>query len=187
MDGSRDRSSPEPPGPDWRSCTLTLDVPLFHTSDDKIAKQATAQAEFDRLNALSPADLALEVMPAFGPDGPHGHGPNGGINILQALLWLNEAHFPSGISYISKLQEPVREAIQALDHAGLVLTSAGPQGAWTSATRLATRLTRRRHPEPARRWDHRHGTPPGAVRRLIPSGDAFAVVDGSTTPPPPAS
>ncbi len=111
-------------------------MPLFHTSDDKIAKQATAQAEFDRLNALSPADLALEVMPAFGPDGPHGHGPNGGINILQALLWLNEAHFPSGISYISKLQEPVREAIQALDHAGLVLTSAGPQGAWTSATRL---------------------------------------------------
>ena len=60
----------------------------------------------------------------------------GGINILQALLWLNEAHFPSSISHISKLQEPVREAIQALDHAGLVLTSAGPQGAWTSATRL---------------------------------------------------
>ncbi len=117
-------------------CTLTLDVPLFHKSDDKIAKEASAQAEFDRLNALSPADLALEVMPAFGPDGPHGHGPNGGINILQALLWLNQARFPSGISYISQLQEPVREAIQALDHAGLVLTSAGPQGAWTSATRL---------------------------------------------------
>ena len=53
-----------------------------------------------------------------------------------ALFWLNEAHFPSGISYIKQLQEPVREAIQALDHAGLVLTSAGPQGAWTSATRL---------------------------------------------------
>jgi hypothetical protein len=111
-------------------------VPLFRKSDDKIAKEAIAQAEFDRLNALSPAALGVEVMPAFGPDGPHGHGPNGGINILQALLWLNQAHFPSGISYIRQLQEPVREAIQALDHAGLVLTSAGPQGAWTSATRL---------------------------------------------------
>jgi hypothetical protein len=111
-------------------------VPLFHKSDDKIAKEGAAQAEFDRLNALSPAELAVEVMPAFGPVGPHGHGPNGGINILQALLWLNQGHFPSGVSYIRQLQEPVREAIQALDHAGLVLTTAGPQGAWTSATRL---------------------------------------------------
>jgi hypothetical protein len=127
---SSDRSWAEDRG------TLTRDVPLFHKSDDKIAKEAAAQAEFDRLNALSPADLALEVMPAFGPEGPHGHGPNGGINILQALLWLNQAHFPSGISYVSQLQEPVREAIQALDHAGLVLTSAGQQGAWTGATRL---------------------------------------------------
>lgn len=111
-------------------------MPLFHKSDDKIAKEAAAQAEFERLNTLSPADLAIEVMPAYGPDGPHGHGPDGGINILQALLWLNQAHFPSGISYIRQLQEPVREAIQALDHAGLVITSAGPQGAWTAPTRL---------------------------------------------------
>jgi hypothetical protein len=111
-------------------------VPLFRKSEDKIAKEAAAQAEYDRLNALSPADLAVEVMPAFGPDGPHGHGPNGGINILQALFWLNQAHFPSGISYIRQLQEPVREAIQALDHAGLVMTSAGREGSWTSATRL---------------------------------------------------
>jgi hypothetical protein len=111
-------------------------VPLFRKSEDKIAKAAAAQAEFERLNALSPADLAVEVMPAFGPDGPHGHGPNGGINILQALFWLNQAHFPSGISYIRQLQEPVREAIQALDHAGLVMTSAGREGSWTAATRL---------------------------------------------------
>src|SRR5580693_5655965 len=111
-------------------------MPLFHKSDEKLAKEAAAQAEFERLNSLSPAELGVAVMPAFGPDGPRGHGPNGGINILQALFWLNEAHFPSGISYIKQLQEPVREAIQALDHAGLVLTSAGPQGAWTSATRL---------------------------------------------------
>jgi hypothetical protein len=111
-------------------------MPLFHKSDEKLAKEAAAQAEFERLNSLSPAELGVELMPAFGPDGPRGHGPNGGINILQALFWLNQAHFPSGISYIKQLQEPVREAIQALDHAGLVLTSAGPQGAWTSATRL---------------------------------------------------
>jgi hypothetical protein len=111
-------------------------VPLFRKSEDKIAKAAAAQAEFERLNALSPADLAVEVMPAFGPDGPHGHGPTGGINILQALFWLNQAHFPSGISYIRQLQEPVREAIQALDHAGLVMTSAGREGSWTAATRL---------------------------------------------------
>ena len=78
----------------------------------------------------------LELMPAFGPDGPHGQGPNGGINILQVLAWVNDAHFARGISYISKLQEAVREGIQALDHAGLVITSGGRDGTWTAVTRL---------------------------------------------------
>src|ERR1700733_11843392 len=110
--------------------------PLFHQSEEKIAQEAAGEGEFERLIGLSPAGLGVELMPAFGPDGPRGHGPNGGINILQALFWLNEAHFPSGISYIRQLQEPVREAIQALDHAGLVMTSAGREGSWTAATRL---------------------------------------------------
>ena len=99
--------------------------PLFHQSEEKIAQEAAGEAEFERLIGLSPAGLGVELMPAFGPDGPRGHGPNGGINILQALAWLNDAHFARGISYITKLQEPVREAIQALDRAGLVITSGG--------------------------------------------------------------
>jgi hypothetical protein len=111
--------------------------PLFHESEEKIAQEAAAQAECDRLVALSPAALAVELMPAYGPQGPHGHGPNGGINILQVLAWLSDSHFPSsGGSFFSQLQEPVREGIQALDHAGLIVTTAGREGSWTSATRL---------------------------------------------------
>jgi hypothetical protein len=110
--------------------------PLFHKSEEKVAQEAAAQAEFERLIALSPSELGVELMPAFGPDGPHGHGANGGINILQVLAWINDAHFARGISYIQQLQEPVREGIQALDHAGLVITSGGRDGSWTAATRL---------------------------------------------------
>src|SRR5579863_2935907 len=33
-----------------RACTLPPDTPLFHKSDDKIAKEAAAQASFEWLN-----------------------------------------------------------------------------------------------------------------------------------------
>lgn len=92
---------------------------LFGKSEEKVAREEAGRAEFERLTALPVVDLALELMPAFGPDGPHGTGPNGGINILQLLGWVSQTRFPRGISYVRQLLEPVREGVQALDHAGL--------------------------------------------------------------------
>jgi hypothetical protein len=135
--------------------------PLFHKSEGKLAREAAGQAEFERLISLSPAELGVELMPAFGPDGPHGHGPNGGINILQVLAWVNDAHFARGISYISKLQEAVREGIQALDHAGLVITSGGRDGTWTAVTRLG--------------------------QTALAAGTVAELMSGPATPEPPAS
>jgi hypothetical protein len=42
---------------------------LFGNKEEKAAKAAAAQAESERLIALPVADLAAEIMPAFGPDG----------------------------------------------------------------------------------------------------------------------
>jgi len=111
-------------------------TPLFRKSEEKAAREETGRVEFERLMALPVADLASELMPAFGPDGPHGRGPDGGINILQLLGWVSTTHFPSGVSYQRELMEPVREGVQALESAGLVLSTRRQQGTWMAVTRL---------------------------------------------------
>lgn len=110
--------------------------PLFRKSEEKAAREEAGRAEFERLTAIPVADLASELMPAFGPDGPRGRGLEGAINIVQLLGWVSKTHFPSGVSYQRKLNEPVREGVQALERAGLVLATRHQQGQWMSATRL---------------------------------------------------
>jgi hypothetical protein len=109
--------------------------PLFGKSEEKAAQEAAAEAEVERLNALPVATLAAEIMPAFGPDGPRSAGGRG-INILQVANWLI-ASYPRGTKYLQQLQTPVREGVQALEHAGLVQRW-GPASAGSrlSATRL---------------------------------------------------
>ena len=51
--------------------------PLFGKNDQKAAEVEAAKAEADRLGALTPAELAVELMPVFGPEGPKGRGPDG--------------------------------------------------------------------------------------------------------------
>jgi hypothetical protein len=111
-------------------------TPLFRKSEEKVARDEAGRLEFDRLIALPVADLASELMPAFAPDGPQGRGPEGAINILQLLAWVSTTHFPSGVSYQRQLTEPVREGVQALERAGLVLSTRRQQGTWMAATRL---------------------------------------------------
>jgi hypothetical protein len=79
--------------------------------------------------------MAVELMPVFGPDGPKGQGPSGGVNILQVGIALLEK-IPRGTKYTSQLQEPIREGLQVLEHAELVLRSTRSHGTWYSATRL---------------------------------------------------
>jgi hypothetical protein len=52
-------------------------TPLFRKSADKAAREEAGRVELERLMAVPVADLASELMPAFGPDGLqplHGRG-----------------------------------------------------------------------------------------------------------------
>jgi hypothetical protein len=105
--------------------------PLFRKSQEKEAEEAAAQAEFERLNGLPVPDLAAELLPAFSPDQKRSaHGP------LIAANWLM-ASYPGGTKYLKPLQEPVREAMQALEHAGLlIMVTQNAGGAKMDITRL---------------------------------------------------
>jgi hypothetical protein len=107
----------------------------FGKSEAKAAQDNAAKAEADRLGTLSPADMAVVLMGVFGPDGPKGRGPNGGINIPQVGIALLDK-IPRGTKYLSQLQEPIREGLQVLEHAELVLRTTRQTGTRYNATRL---------------------------------------------------
>jgi hypothetical protein len=108
--------------------------PLFGNSEKKQAEKDAAQAAIARLVALPPAELAVELMPALGPEGPRGQGPNHGPNILQIMIFLLK-DIPRGASHMTELTEPVREGLQVLEHAELVLRPTRGTGTWFNATR----------------------------------------------------
>jgi hypothetical protein len=114
-------------------------MPLFRKSDDKVARDEAARAEFERLTSLPVDELAKELMPAFGPDGARAGKE---INSLQASNWLMRS-YPRGAGYVRQLHAPVCEGIQRLEHAGLVEVLGGKRGsvatgAHVRATRLGT-------------------------------------------------
>ncbi len=93
--------------------------PLFGNKEEKRAQDAAAEAEVQRLIGLPVEDLAAEILPAFGPDGP-GKGEKS-INILQIASFMVR-DFPRGASHIRPLLEPLREGVQRLEHCELVRT-----------------------------------------------------------------
>jgi hypothetical protein len=95
---------------------------LFGNKEKKAAEDAATAAEFGRLCALPRPDLAVEIMPVFGPDGQRPTGGRPGIGIMQILLWLTMSK-PGGSKYMSQMEQPVREALQLLEHANLVIAS----------------------------------------------------------------
>jgi hypothetical protein len=108
----------------------------FGNREAKAAQAEAAQAETDRLVALPVADLAAEIMPAFGPDGlqtrsGHRQGP------MEITSWLL-ASFPGKVKYRQPLLGPVIEGLQALEHAGLVERRSF--GGGTASTYHASRL-----------------------------------------------
>ncbi len=106
---------------------------LFGKSEEKVAEQQAAQAEAERLQAMSATELAEVVMPAFGPEGAR---PGNEINVLQIMSWMMRAH-PGGAKLLTQLRNPTREAIQALENAGLVIQMGpGGPGARLKATSL---------------------------------------------------
>jgi len=108
-------------------------VSLFGKSEEKAAEEQAAEAEAARLQSLPAAELAEAVMPAFGPEGAR---PGHELNILQVLSWLMSS-YPGGTKRLTQLRQPTREAIQALENAGLVIQMGpGGPGARLKATSL---------------------------------------------------
>jgi hypothetical protein len=91
--------------------------PLFGNKEKKAEQAAAASAEVTRLTALPAADLATELMPAFGPGGARAKGREG-TPPMQIVQWLMSAYpyHPS----LKPLVEAVLAGLQALEHAGLV-------------------------------------------------------------------
>jgi hypothetical protein len=91
---------------------------LFGNKEDKAQQDAAAKAEADRLVAMSARDLAVDVLPAFGTGGPGAGGKQ--IGTLGVAMYLMR-DFPRGNVQAKQLIEPIREAFQALEHAGLII------------------------------------------------------------------
>jgi hypothetical protein len=89
---------------------------LFGKSEAKDAAANAARTEVERLNALPVADLAAELMPAFGPDGPRSGKE---INSLQASIWLMRSH-PTRSTQSRDLHRAVCEGLELLEQRGLV-------------------------------------------------------------------
>ena len=106
--------------------------PLFRKSKRGLAQESAARMEFERLNALPVADLAAEVMPAFDPA-----ARRPAHSIVGACLWLMGS-CPHGTAYLIYLKRPVLEAIQALEHAGLLISRVRSGGAGTTTQSIVT-------------------------------------------------
>jgi hypothetical protein len=107
-------------------------VALFGNKDEKAAQDGAAQAEVERLQSLSAADLAQVLMRAFGPDGPK---PGGYLNQLQVAIWLM-SDYSRSTKYMKDLREPIMEGLQALENAGLIVgRSRGGTASLLQATR----------------------------------------------------
>ena len=130
--GSSRCGSLQEPVVDWARVS-----PLFGKRGEKAAQREAARAEIERLASLPAADLAVEIMPAFGPNGVRG-ADRRGLASFQIANWL-VASFPGRAGIWEQLVDPVSEAIQRLEHAGLVQrTTPGQPG--SGDTVMLTRL-----------------------------------------------
>src|SRR5262245_7922422 len=84
---------------------------------EKEAQEAAARDEAQRLVSLAVPELAEEMLPAFGADGP-GKGSKE-LGTLQIGMYLMRDH-PRGNKYLKQLIGPIREGIQALENEGLI-------------------------------------------------------------------
>jgi hypothetical protein len=91
--------------------------PLFRRSEEKAARKAAARVEIDRLRKVPVDDLAADVLPALGPDGPT-HGTS--IRVQQLCEWLLTDCPGAGRMDTLDLLAPVNKALERLDDVGLV-------------------------------------------------------------------
>ena len=91
------------------------------------AQRDAARAEYARLVALPPEDLAAELMPAFGADGAKttdrsllNPGARGGSDELQLVSWLHRNCRIAVPLFKDPSRSQVLQAVQVLEHAGLL-------------------------------------------------------------------
>lgn len=90
---------------------------LLGNKEEKAAEEAAGAVEVERLNSLSTDDLAVELMPAFGPDGAKAKG-RAGSAAMAVIQWL-VADYPRHPS-LRPLADAVPVALQRLAGAGLL-------------------------------------------------------------------
>jgi hypothetical protein len=99
--------------------------------EEKQARRAAAQAEVDRLRALSPSDMAVEVLPKLAQITAE-HRTVTYVGALALMLRLLDGHHGAGGIDFKVLLYPVQDALQRLEHANLVvgrtINDSGTQG-----------------------------------------------------------
>ncbi len=100
----------------WR-INGTAVSPLFRRSEEKAARKAAAKVEIERLRALGVDDLAVDVFPGLGRDGPT-HGTS--VRVQQLCGYLLRDYPGAGQMDTLDLLAPVTKALDRLQDAGLV-------------------------------------------------------------------
>jgi hypothetical protein len=91
--------------------------PLFRRNEDKVARKAAAKQEVQRLRGLSVDELAAQLLPALGPEGP----TQGNSAWSQQLCSYLLRDFPgAGQLDTLDLRPAVNRALDMLQEAGLV-------------------------------------------------------------------
>jgi hypothetical protein len=90
---------------------------VFRRNEEKAARKAAAKEEITRLRAVPADDLAVDVLPALGPDGPT-RGTS--IRVQQLCEYLLRDYPGAGQMNTLDLSGPVNRALDLLDDAGLV-------------------------------------------------------------------
>jgi hypothetical protein len=91
--------------------------PLFRRSEEKAALKAAAKVEIERLRSVGVDDLAVDLFPGLGPDGPT-HGTS--VRVQQLCGYLLRDYPGAGQMDTLDLLAPVNRALDRLQDAGLV-------------------------------------------------------------------
>jgi len=92
-------------------------LPLFRRNEEKAARKAAAKQEIERLRALSVEELAADLLPGLGPD-----GPTRGTSVWPQQLceYLLRDHPGAGRMATLDLTAAVSKALDMLHDARLV-------------------------------------------------------------------
>lgn len=91
--------------------------PLFRRNEEKAARKAAARVEIERLRAVGVDDMAVDLLPALGPDGPT-RGTS--VRVQQLCQYLLRDYPGAGQMDTLNLMGPVNKALDRLEGVGLV-------------------------------------------------------------------